>query len=105
MFIECQVCHSFYDDEYRDSICPHRGIGYCEICDGAICFSPERCNAMRERRMKAMAVEICPNCNKVYNLADHDPACPHGPKSQAAAAPQTNASTADTQAPVVQESK
>lgn len=33
----CDNCKRSYDDERRSTICPHKGIGYCEKCDCVVC--------------------------------------------------------------------
>jgi hypothetical protein len=37
----CNDCENFYDDEYRSTICPHKGMGYCEKCDCVVCVCVE----------------------------------------------------------------
>ena len=33
----CEDCGRSYDDEFHSTICPHKGIGFCAVCDCAIC--------------------------------------------------------------------
>jgi hypothetical protein len=52
MYQECEKCGTVYNDEFRDTICPHKGIGYCEICDCVICnCDPARKAEIHARRM------------------------------------------------------
>lgn len=30
-------CGRSYDDEFHSTICPHRGIGFCAVCDCVVC--------------------------------------------------------------------
>lgn len=40
----CQECSRRYDDEVCSTVCPHRGIGFCAVCDCAVCLcDPENC--------------------------------------------------------------
>ncbi len=33
----CSDCGRTYNDEYCSTVCPHKGIGYCAVCDLVIC--------------------------------------------------------------------
>ncbi len=33
----CEKCERQYDDEFHGTICPHRGIGFCAVCDCTVC--------------------------------------------------------------------
>jgi hypothetical protein len=38
----CSKCSRNYDDEFCSTSCPHRGIGFCAVCDCAVCVcTPE----------------------------------------------------------------
>lgn len=38
----CESCSCSYDDEHCSTVCPHKGIGYCAVCDCVICVcTPE----------------------------------------------------------------
>lgn len=37
MYIHCDRCHRRYNDEHCSTQCPHRGIGYCAVCDCVVC--------------------------------------------------------------------
>lgn len=38
----CDSCGCSYDDEHCSTVCPHKGIGYCAVCDCVICVcTPE----------------------------------------------------------------
>jgi hypothetical protein len=39
---KCDQCGLRYNDEHCSTICPHKGIGYCAVCDSVICVcTPE----------------------------------------------------------------
>jgi hypothetical protein len=43
MYQNCEDCKRTYNDEYCSTVCPHRGIGFCIVCDCVICVcSKER---------------------------------------------------------------
>lgn len=33
----CTDCGRGYNDEYHSTVCPHKGIGFCAVCDCVIC--------------------------------------------------------------------
>jgi hypothetical protein len=33
----CEECGRNYDDEFCSTMCPHRGMGFCAVCDCTIC--------------------------------------------------------------------
>ena len=33
----CDQCNRRYNDDHHSTICPHRGIGYCAVCDCVVC--------------------------------------------------------------------
>ncbi len=33
----CEKCGRRYDDEFHLTSCPHKGLGYCAVCDCVIC--------------------------------------------------------------------
>lgn len=38
----CEKCGRSYNDETCSTVCPHRGIGYCAVCDCVVCVcTPE----------------------------------------------------------------
>jgi hypothetical protein len=42
MYQQCSTCSRRYNDEYHSTVCPHRGIGFCAVCDYVVCVcSPE----------------------------------------------------------------
>lgn len=48
---ECDDCGTQYNDEFRSTICPHVGIGFCEICDCVVCVcDPFEKAATRRKR-------------------------------------------------------
>jgi hypothetical protein len=56
----CQRCGLLYNDEFCSTTCPHRGIGFCVVCDCALCVcDPQTANersaqfAKRERENEA----------------------------------------------------
>ncbi len=43
----CPDCSRRYDDETCSTVCPHRGIGFCAVCDGVVCLcEPDTCPDM-----------------------------------------------------------
>ena len=38
MYHTCDNCGRTYNDEYCSMVCPHRGIGFCAICDCTVCI-------------------------------------------------------------------
>ena len=46
----CEKCGRSFDDESCSTQCPHRGIGFCAVCDCVICLcSPETAGKNWER--------------------------------------------------------
>jgi len=45
----CEKCSRSYDDEYCSTLCPHRGIGFCAVCDCTICVCTEKTSSDWER--------------------------------------------------------
>jgi hypothetical protein len=37
MYQHCEDCGRRYNDEHCSTVCPHKGIGYCAVCDCVIC--------------------------------------------------------------------
>jgi hypothetical protein len=33
----CEKCGRRYDDEFHSTTCPHRGLGFCAVCDCVVC--------------------------------------------------------------------
>lgn len=41
----CEKCGRGYNDEIHSTVCPHRGIGFCAVCDCVMCVcAPGRPN-------------------------------------------------------------
>lgn len=41
----CEICKRSYDDEHCSTVCPHKGIGYCAVCDCTMCnCNPASCS-------------------------------------------------------------
>jgi hypothetical protein len=38
MRLLCERCGLSYNDEYCSTVCPHKGIGYCVVCDCTVCL-------------------------------------------------------------------
>jgi hypothetical protein len=38
----CQKCERSFDDEFCSTTCPHRGIGFCAVCDCTLCVCTEQ---------------------------------------------------------------
>lgn len=38
----CEKCERSYDDEFHSTVCPHRGIGFCAVCDCVLCVCTKR---------------------------------------------------------------
>jgi hypothetical protein len=38
---QCDKCGRGYNDDYHSTVCPHKGIGFCAVCDGTICVCTE----------------------------------------------------------------
>lgn len=38
MYRTCTHCGSTYNDEFCSTVCPHRGIGFCAVCDCTLCI-------------------------------------------------------------------
>lgn len=49
MRIVCTKCYTSFDDDNRSTVCPHKGLGYCEICDCVICV----CDPARKEKIHA----------------------------------------------------
>jgi len=50
----CHKCGSFYNDETCSTVCPHRGIGFCVVCDCVVCIcTPETAGKAWERSTNA----------------------------------------------------
>ena len=37
MYLHCEECGRWYDDENCSTVHPHKGFGYCAVCDCVIC--------------------------------------------------------------------
>lgn len=51
----CEKCGRGYNDEYHSTICPHKGIGFCAVCDCTLCCCNERTAGDWERSSKNMS--------------------------------------------------
>jgi len=49
MYQSCEKCHRRYEDEFHSTICPHKGVGYCAVCDCIICVCDEKYSRDWER--------------------------------------------------------
>jgi hypothetical protein len=45
----CDKCKRSYDDEFCDTGCPHRGFGFCAVCDCTICVCEKESSRDWER--------------------------------------------------------
>ncbi len=57
----CEPCGCSYDDENCSTVCPHKGIGYCAVCDCVICVcTPEATGRrwVRSANNQEVTVEI-----------------------------------------------
>jgi hypothetical protein len=41
MIQHCDKCGRNYSDEYCSTVCPHKGIGFCAVCDCTVCLCTE----------------------------------------------------------------
>ena len=55
----CEKCGRSYNDEVHSTVCPHRGIGFCAVCDCTICICDSRASRDWERSAAAVSAEIC----------------------------------------------
>jgi hypothetical protein len=60
----CDKCDRRFNDEYHSYTCPHRGIGFCAVCDCTICLCSaktagdwERSNNYRTVTVKVEGIE------------------------------------------------
>lgn len=54
----CEKCGCSYNDEVHSTTCPHRGIGFCAVCDCTICVcTPETAGERWERSTAASRIE------------------------------------------------
>jgi len=60
----CDRCHRRYSDEIHSTLCPHRGIGFCAVCDCVICLCDrdtagdwERSNRYRTETTEIRGIE------------------------------------------------
>ena len=49
MKFQCEHCGRNYNDEFCSSICPHKGIGFCVVCDCTVCLCSEETSGDWER--------------------------------------------------------
>lgn len=42
MYQDCADCNRVYNDEHCSTVCPHRGIGFCIVCDCVVCVCTEK---------------------------------------------------------------
>lgn len=50
----CEKCGRSFDDEVCSWVCPHRGIGYCAVCDCTVCVcEPETCSDWERSQKKS----------------------------------------------------
>ena len=61
---DCDRCGRRFNDEYVSTACPHRGIGYCAVCDCVVCVCTretagdwERSNNYRTQTIKVDGIE------------------------------------------------
>lgn len=52
MYLTCERCERGYNDEFCSTVCPHRGIGFCAVCDCILCVCEK---------------EICSDCERSAN--------------------------------------
>jgi hypothetical protein len=45
----CDKCNRRYNDDYHSRLCPHKGIGFCAVCDCVICVCTEDTSSDWER--------------------------------------------------------
>jgi hypothetical protein len=57
----CPKCERQYDDDFCSTACPHRGIGFCAVCDCTVCIcTPETAGKNWERSAAFAAKEPKP---------------------------------------------
>ena len=54
----CEECGRSYSDESCSTVCPHRGIGYCAVCDCAICVCREETAGREWERSTAFLLSV-----------------------------------------------
>lgn len=64
MYQACDKCRRRYNDEYHSTACPHRGIGFCAVCDCVVCVCDpdtagdwERSNKYRTETVNVKGIE------------------------------------------------
>lgn len=48
----CEECQRQYNDEVCSTVCPHRGIGFCIVCNSTVCVCTEATSPDWERSSK-----------------------------------------------------
>lgn len=46
---ECEQCGRRYEDITCSTVCPHRGLGYCAVCDCVVCVCSKETSPDWER--------------------------------------------------------
>lgn len=55
---QCEKCGRSYNDEHHSTMCPHRGIGFCAVCDCVICLCRKESCRDYERSNAAYEYDI-----------------------------------------------
>lgn len=56
----CEKCGRSYNDEHHSTICPHPGIGFCAVCDCALCVCVKETCADWERSTASQRAQANP---------------------------------------------
>lgn len=48
----CNDCGRRYDDEVCSTICPHKGLSHCAVCDMVVCVCPDDTTHPRSNKFK-----------------------------------------------------
>lgn len=68
MYHHCPDCHRTYNDNHHSTSCPHRGIGFCAVCDCVICLCTNDGTCGDWERSSNFAKEEHERVNTAYNL-------------------------------------
>lgn len=51
----CEKCERGYNDELCSTLCPHKGIGFCVVCDCTFCICNKNTSPDWDRSSKNMS--------------------------------------------------
>jgi hypothetical protein len=78
MITVCADCNLHYNDVHCSTVCPHKGIGFCVVCDCVVCCCFPNTDNNRSNSYKDVRF-VCRVCGAPTDVAPDPPAlaiCP-----------------------------